>query len=49
MLYHSLKYAFIIAVLLSLSQSLYTPYYKRCRLNQTKIDAKAIAIADLQI
>jgi hypothetical protein len=48
-LHHLPKQMLVFLVLVVLSQCLYTPYYKRCRLNHTKTDVDAILIADLKI
>lgn len=39
----------IIVLLLIASQSLYSAYYRRCRLKHNKTDYNSIAIADLSI
>jgi hypothetical protein len=49
-MYHSwLPLLLTITALLITANSLYSPHYHKCRLNQSKLDPDAIAIADLQI
>lgn len=39
----------LLLVMLHQVESIYSPYYKRCRIHKGAIDADAVAIEDLEI